>query len=455
MQKQNQKHYVLDTNILLHNPNCLEKFQENHIYIPHVVIEELDGLKKAPGETGYSAREASRKINEYRKKGKLVDGVETEGGGKLHLFIPDAGSTDELPDGWNPNKSDNRILAAVKRLSEKASPVILVSNDTNMQLKADAMGVEVQEYKNDKISENVSLYTGRSVRYLSDADFSVFSNEKKITPDRLMNYEGAPERLTINEFITLKPASGGGSILAKYDGVYVRTLNYESYRPCDLRTRNSGQIFLKEALMSPCAEHPLTICVGPAGTAKTLFAVGCGLDQVMEKQTYKRVLLCRPNVMMDEEIGFLPGTEFEKISPLFRGVYDNLEILFGNKDDSRKQMQDKVDEVFDRGYIDAQSLAYLRGRSITDTYVIIDEAQNCTPNQIFSIITRAGERSKFVIIGDPNQIDNPRLDKRNNGLVFALEHMKGSKLCEVMTFDESECTRSELAKEASDRLRTT
>lgn len=206
--------------------------------------------------------------------------------------------------------------------------------------------------------------------------------------------------------------------------------------------------------MSSYKNHPLTICVGPAGTGKTLFAIGCGLEQVMEKDNlYKRVLVCRSNVMMDEEIGFLPGTEQDKISPLLRGLYDNLEVLFGNKDDTKEEMSDKIEEIFSRGYVEAQAVSYLRGRSITDTFIIIDEAQNCTPNQILSIITRAGEGSKIVLLGDPNQIDNPRLDKRNNGLVYALERMKGSHLAEIISFDESECTRSALAKEASDKLR--
>jgi PhoH-like ATPase len=210
---------------------------------------------------------------------------------------------------------------------------------------------------------------------------------------------------------------------------------------------------LQEALLSPHEEHPLTICTGPAGTGKTLFALACGLDQVMESHLYKRVLLCRPNVMMDEEIGFLPGTEQEKIDPLMRGAYDNLEVIFGSSDDKPDDVRKKIKYLFERDYLYVESLAYLRGRSIANTFVIIDEAQNCTPNQIFSIITRAGENSKFVILGDPNQIDSPRLDKRNCGLVYALERMKGNSTCEIVSFNESECTRSLLAKEASELMK--
>jgi PhoH-like ATPase len=356
----------------------------------------------------------------------------------------------KLPKGWKEDKMDNLILLSVLKLKEKKKNVILVSNDSNISIKADAIGVTVEEYKNDRLAEGVSAYSGRTIRHVTSEDFNKFMVDKKLSIDCLLDKE-LPAPL-VNEFITLMTWEGS-SYLAKYDGIYIRQLDYQKSHPCGLNTRNAGQIFLQEALMSPYDRHPLTICVGPAGTGKTLFAVAAGLEQVMERHTYKKVLICRPNIMMDEEIGFLPGTEQEKISPLLRGAYDNLQVLFGNKDDTQETMQDKIEELFQRGYIATQSIGYLRGRSIPETYIIIDECQNCTPNQILSIITRAGEGSKIVLLGDPNQIDNMRLDRRNNGLIYALERMKDSKLCEVTTFTESECTRSALAKEASDKLK--
>lgn len=446
-----RKNYVLDTNVLIHNPNCIEKFEENNIYIPYPVIEELDGNKSAPGEVGFSAREATRKINALRQQGDLTKGVPTPDGGLLYLYMVEDLDTDKLPKGWKTDKMDNLILLSALRLSEKKKNVIVVTNDVNVILKADMLGIAVQEYKNDRIAEGVKLYSGRSIRHMSDADFNKFLHNKSISPDVLADEEELLPPI-VNEFMTVKTWEGG-SYLAKYDGVSIKYLEHQKEMPSGLKTRNSGQIFLQEALMSSYEEHPLTICVGPAGTGKTLFAIGCGLSQVMDNAVYKRVLVCRSNVMMDEEIGFLPGTEQDKISPLLRGVYDNLEVIFGNPDDSRSEMNDKIEEIFERGYIEAQAVSYLRGRSITDTFIIIDEAQNCTPNQILSIITRAGEGSKIVLLGDPNQIDNPRLDKRNNGLVYALERMKDSPLTEIITFNESECTRSALAKEASDRLK--
>ena len=449
-----KKNFVIDTNIILHNPNCLNKFEENNIYIPYPVIEELDGKKKEKGEVGFSAREGARKLIELREKGRLMKGVPTPGGGKLYLYMDEEimDSLDMLPKGWKTDKMDNLILLSAKKLAKTKRNVILVTNDTNMTLKADIMGIPVQEYKNDRVASNVQLYTGRSIRHMNGKDFERLTKGKGVSVNCLLPEEGISEPIT-NEFMIVKTCGDGNSYLAKYDGDQIVPLMYRDTNPNDLKTRNVGQIFLKEALMSKYTEHPLTICVGPAGTGKTLFAIGCGLEQVMEVNTYKRVLVCRSNVMMDEEIGFLPGSEQDKISPLLRGTYDNLEVIFGSPEDTRADLDGKIATLFDMGYIEAQAVSYLRGRSITNTYIIIDEVQNCTPNQILSIITRAGEGSKIVLLGDPNQIDNPRLDKRNNGLVYALERMKGDPLCEIITFDESECTRSALAKSASDKLK--
>lgn len=456
------KDYVLDTNILIHDPNSIFKFEEHTVVIPHPVIEELDGLKNASGETGYNARQAVRNIIAVGRQGDLSKGVTLENGGTLKLYSTDWLQLGDLPCGWDTRKMDNLILLTVQaietiRLEEQKANakgikdigVILVSNDVNMQIKAQIMGITVQEYKNDRISGD-KMYSGRSIRHLNNADIDTFVKEGRIEASKLYQEDGLDE-LVRNEYVTLLSWEGS-SFLAQYDGKYLNRLD-EDICSSWLEARNAGQRFLQNSLMKSHEEKPLTIGCGPAGTGKTLYALACGLEQVIEQKKYKRVLLCRANVMMDEEIGFLPGTEQEKISPLLRGAYDNLEIIFGNEEDSPKQIEDKVKELFQRGHIMAQSLGYLRGRSISDTYIIIDEAQNCTPNQILSIITRVGINTKIVLLGDPNQIDNSRLDKRNNGLVYAKEHMKGSKLCDVISFTEEECTRSALAKEAADKLK--
>ena len=445
-----KKNYVLDTNILIHNPEAINKFEDNNVWIPHTVVEELDGLKTEKGETGYAAREAIRLLTEYRSKGNLKDGVALAGGGKLYVFLVDDSALN-MPSGWSSKKPDNIILFSAQSLANDHGGAILVTNDGNMQLKADAIGLPVQPYKNDRVQLS-SVYKGRDTATLLDDDIDKIK-EGCISVDEFeQNSISKTKVLAPNEFLIAKGANGG-SLLAKESNGFIVPLSHSNKRPFGLSPRNAGQIFLMEALLTSYKECPLTIVNGPAGTGKTLFALACGLDWLRYTRDYKRILVCRPNVTMDEEIGFLPGSEQEKISPLLRGCYDNLEVLLGNKDDDKESLNDKIAELFQKGHIQAQAIAYLRGRSITNTYIIIDEAQNATPNQILSIITRAGEGSKIVLMGDVNQIDAPRLDSQNNGLAYAIEKMKGSNLCQVVTFEERECTRSALAKEASVRLK--
>lgn len=459
-----KKIFVLDTNIFIHNPNCLEKFEDNEIIIPYVVIEELDGLKNTQGEVGYNARETMRKLARLREKGNIVSGVTLDNGGKVSIYVTKEedmvgkifGEQIEMPSGWKKDKADNQILYTTMQIISEAKPdeeVILISNDNNMLLKADCIDIRAQSYKNDRIENLDNVYKGRCIRHIKDKDFEEFISNKSLNVNESLFDDDEEKRPLIeNEYVTLMNWQGG-SKLTKFQKGNLIPLNFINAIPMGLSSRNSGQTFLKESLYESSDNIPLVICNGPAGTGKTLFAIACGLEQVIENKIYKRVLVCRPNVMMDEEIGFLPGTEQEKISPLLRGVYDNLEVIFGDEDDTLDQIQDKIKEIFQRGYITAQSIAYLRGRSITDTYIIIDECQNASPNQILSIITRAGEGSKIILLGDVNQIDNPRLDSRNNGLIYAIERMKNSELCSVITFEEKECVRSVLAKEASNRLK--
>lgn len=450
-----KKNFVLDTNILIHNPKAVEKFEDNDVWIPHPVIEELDGLKGAPGEKGFNAREAIRVLTEYRKKGNLLNGVDLPGGGKLYFYTCED-PVNKLPSGWSFDKMDNLILLAASELANRLENVILVSNDGNVQLKADALGIEVQVYKNDRVGTKWGIYKGRNNVDIPNDLIDKIKGSKGISVSEFENaVEETANEFSVaekNEFFVAKGYTGGSILLKERNGRII-PLEYSDIRPYDLSPRNAGQRFLIEALLTSCAEIPLVIVNGPAGTGKTLLALGCGLEQVTETKEYKRILLCRPNVTMDEDIGFLPGSETDKISPLLRGCYDNLEVLLGNKDDNNETLQDKIEELFSRGYIQAQAVAYLRGRSITNSYIIIDEAQNATPNQILSIITRAGEGSKIVIMGDINQIDAPRLDSQNNGLSYAIEKMKGSSLCQIVSFEEKECTRSALAKEASERLK--
>ena len=246
--------------------------------------------------------------------------------------------------------------------------------------------------------------------------------------------------------------------LGRFNGERIVPLAHKKKKPYGVTPRNVGQQFLQEALMTGPEEAPLVIVKGMAGTAKTFYTLAVGLNAMMEQDEplYRRILVCRPNVQFDDDIGFLPGDEAEKIAPLLRPVIDNLELLVDQNEKERYQdercLTDKVEELFDRGIIDAQALNFIRGRSIAKTYLIIDEAQNLTPKQAKGIITRAGMGTKIILLGDPNQIDNPLLDERTNGLSYAAEKMKGSPLCFQLTLSAEECERSALAMDAGQRM---
>lgn len=235
-------------------------------------------------------------------------------------------------------------------------------------------------------------------------------------------------------------------------------LAFKKKHPYGVTPRNVGQTFLQEALMTNAEDAPLVIVKGIAGTAKTFYALACGLSAIMEQDepAYRRILISRPNVHFDDDIGFLPGDESEKIAPLLRPAIDNLELLVDQNERERfrdeKSLAGKVEELFARDIVSAQALNFIRGRSVTKTYLIIDEAQNLTPKQAKGIITRAGVGTKIILLGDPNQIDHPLLDDRTNGLSYAAEKMKNSPYCWQVTMTSEECERSVLAKDAATRM---
>lgn len=443
------KKFLLDTNILMRSPRAIYVFEENDVYICNTTLEELDDHKTKPGDAGYNAREAIRILRKLREtSGLLNEGVKLPDGGTFKV-VPDSvsESTRKIPNEWSLNKPDNRIINTAA--NENA---ILVTNDISMMLKAESAGIKVEQFKNEQVSSETMKYTGRSTVYATKEVVDKFYKNGKIHIEEL--YEPEKVKLEINEFVIIEDIyQKEHTALGYYNGTNIKKLRYDESDPCNIRPRNVGQRFAIEALMTPADQVPLCILKGSAGTSKTFLSLAAGLEQVMNMEQYRKVLILRPNIKFDDDIGYLKGTEMDKILPLIRPCLDNLEILVGSKDDNNQMRQDKIDELFERGYVKAEALAYLRGRSISNSIVLIDEAQNTTPSQILGIITRAGAGSKIILAGDPDQIDNPKLDKRNNGLVFASEKMKGSKLCMQMTFDNKECVRSPLALEASNLLK--
>lgn len=455
------KIYVIDTNILLQAPYALESFEDNQVILPLVVLEELDHFKKAEGETGLNARKVIRFLEQLRSRGDLLSGVQLESGGTIRVEKNFVDVT--LPEDLSCDLPDNRILKVCLGLSGiKEEQVILVTKDILMRIKAQILGICSEDFTTDQVLEHENQYTGRCELYVPEELFREFK-KKGVPVDQTYfcgeNGEHISPVLYENQFVLLRAdQSAKKTQLGRVMGKMIRKLEYRKSSPYGITPRSAGQYFLQEALMQPAEKAPLVIVKGMAGTSKTFYSLAVGLEKLLNHPSgeYRRILICRPNAQFDDDIGFLPGDEQEKITPLMRPVVDNLEQLLDSSEEERYQdeeeLKGKVDEIFGRGIIQAEALNYIRGRSIVKTYLIIDEAQNTTPDQIKGIITRAGKNTKLILLGDPNQIDRPFLDERTNGLSYASEHMKGSPLCWQITMTAEECERSALAMEAVKRL---
>ncbi len=458
-----KKTYILDTNILLKSPTSILGFEDNNVCITDVTVEELDCKKNDLNrEVGYNARQAINILKSLRNGGNLMDGVSLPGGGIFKIIsLEDDSLFKTLPKGWKPEKPDNLMLLTVENYINNLKTkeeCIFITNDGNLQVKADCRGIKVQDYNNERIADNIDIYSGRAEYYVMDEVIDhIYQRDEPIEADKIDFYDYETHESVFpvvyeNQFIVLHSFLKTKSILLKYKQGKFYKLDYFSAIE-DITPLNNGQRFALEALLAPASEIPLVILQGPAGTAKTFLSLAAGLEKTMgDRPEYKRILICRPNSKFDDDIGFLKGDEMAKIGPLIRPFYDNLESLLELQGCSFEETPSIIDSYFEEGFIKAEAMAYMRGRSITNTFIIVDEAQNATPNQILGMITRAGKGSKIVIAGDPNQIDEVKLDKRNNGLVFACEKMKESPLCASVTFKEDECKRSELAKEAAKLL---
>lgn len=459
------KHYVLDTNVLLHSPNSLFAFNEHRIIIPEVVLEELDRFKREPSDRGANSRQVSRVIDQLRLQGNLLEGVSLNKEGGI-LQIETNHKSAQLPPHWDRSKPDNRILQVCKGLADQGRQVVLISQDTNVRVKAAILEISAEDFRNDKVAQVEEQYTGRAEVYTSSDVINEFHRDDNnfISADAVSAYDETSHclssiSLTANQFLLIRSADNERhTALGRFDGKKIVHLRYRSRNPFGVVPRNVGQIFMQECLMMSAAEAPLIIIKGMSGTAKTFYSLAVGLHKHLDcrPREYHHLLICRPNVPMDEDIGFLPGSEAEKISPYMRGIRDNLFTLFsGNaasEDNEISQIEDTVQMLFDKRIIQTEALAYQRGRSVQKYWMLFDEMQNSTPRQAKGVITRPGVGTKIILIGDPAQIDNPLLDSRNNGLVYASEKMRDSPLCFQVALLPEECERSPLAAEAALRL---
>ena len=455
------KTFVLDTNVLLQSPTALLSFGDNKVILTEAVLEELDSFKKGNQEINENARIAVRLINELRSKGKLTEGITMDNGGILQI---DCNSYDvELPASWNLNKTDNRILQVCKALQNKGESVFLITKDVMERIKADIIDVATEDFESEMAPKLNEQYKGRRDIYIDGADLDKFYTKKSMFISNIMphNYKGEldTEPFTPHEFIVIHNLTNPKqSALGKVDGNAreIKALVFADEHPFGITPRNAGQKFMQEMMMADVNEIPLVIVKGPAGVAKTFMSLACGLQQVCEDKQYRKILICRPTVTMDEDLGYLPGSEQEKIAPYMRPIIDNLEILVDGSAKDRyedeEELSEKVQELFERKYIVMEAVGFLRGRSIAKQFIIVDEAQNLSAKVAKAIITRVADGTKLILIGDPNQIDNSFLCARSCGLSYIAEKMRGSKYCAQITLEDEECMRSKLAEDAIKRL---
>ena len=464
------KNFVIDTNVLLFDPESIFKFDNNNIIIPDVVIEELDHFKSEQSDRGSNSRKISRYLDELANKGSLASGVslgENKGIIKIEFSLEYQKSNQDYTRLFKYDlasmKYDNYILYLCYTLSN----CTLITKDVNLRVKANSINIPVEDYKNDKIISNTSEeYLGRTIAYAYSKHLNIFHDSGTLSTKCLLNEKGEKftEKLYPNEFIEIYSCDTNNKsvLLGRFDGEKIVALEYDKSAMSGIKPQSIGQRFMKECLMQSPEIAPLVIIKGMAGCGKTLFALAAALDGCKKGQTtdYRKLLICRPSVTMDEDIGFLPGNENEKIAPYMRAIKDNLMLIKGNQDKTNldsmheySQLEASVNELMLSNYVSTEALAYQRGRSLQNYFFLLDEMQNSTIRQAKDVVTRGGKGTKIVLLGDPDQIDSPYLDSYSNGLTFASECMKGSNLCWQVTLNEKECERSPLAKEAAIRMK--
>ncbi|WP_114571193.1 PhoH family protein [Exiguobacterium flavidum] len=437
-----KKIYVLDTNVMLHDPLSLFQFQEHDVVIPAIVLEELDGKKRNMDEVGRNARETSRILDQLREAGHLHTGVPLGNGGTLRVDIGD-----KIAEGspFTHDTNDNRILELAWSIQqeqgrlESGRDVFVVSKDILVRVKADAYGLVAEDYLTDHIADITGLYTGFVEIAVDQEYIDAFYKDKRISVDVV------PEKLYPNQFVILKSNVSKASAIAVVDQELpiIRSLSIDVDQVWGVSPRNVQQRMAFELLLRD--DVPLVTLVGKAGTGKTLLALAAGLLQVEDEHRYKKLVVARPVVPMGNDIGYLPGEMEEKLRPWMQPIYDNLEYLFNTSSG------DELGNILaGMKSIQLEALTYIRGRSMPDQFIIIDEAQNLTKHEVKTILTRVGDNSKIVLVGDPQQIDHPYLDEYSNGLSYAVERMKAEKMTGHVKLVKGE--RSSLARLAADLL---
>jgi PhoH-like ATPase len=437
------KNFILDTTVLLYDAHALFNFEDNNVIIPITVIEDIDHFKKDVTETGRNARQTSRYLDALRKRGSLTKGVGLENGGTLFVTLSDAEAVRRIPREFQEKPRDNSILAITLAVKERAgaTPTVFVSKDINLRIKADALGVVVEDYESDKVDIE-ELYSGYT-RVAADAAMVDAFREKGVC-----EVQG---NFFPNQYVTLADGADPSHFaIGRFDArekKIVRLVSEGREGMFRIKPRNTEQLFTMDALLNDAIQ--LVTLVGKAGTGKTLLAVAASLNKTIDENLFSRILVSRPTLPMGKDIGFLPGTVEEKLTPWMYPIIDNVDLLLRSEAKARRHIRG-FKELMDTGILIIEPLTFIRGRSIHNQYLIVDEAQNLTPHEIKTIITRVGDGTKIVLTGDPYQIDNPYIDSSSNGLTYVVEKFKAQEIAAHVTLTKGE--RSVLSELAANIL---
>ncbi|MHC4975553.1 MAG: PhoH family protein [Planctomycetota bacterium] len=467
------KTFVLDTSVLLHNPNSLFVFQENNVVIPFAVLEELDEFKSGSNDLARNARQCIRHFDKLRRFGRLDTGVRwtpTSDGvtgakegdtsrGVIRIHVQDG----DRPDGLQKDSPDNRIITIAYSLMQQGEHAVFVSKDINARIKADALGVDSQDFENQKVDAE-RLYTGQTtidalgdhINELYDQRMLPLSSIREALTTSDDEGNSSTYEIETNEFVLLKDSTD-----ESHSGIARRLADTDHLVPVTgpkrpvfgVMARNVEQTMALELLLDD--EVKLVTLTGGAGTGKTLLALAAGMTKVFQEERYDKLLVARPIVPMGRDIGYLPGEKEDKLSAWMQPIFDNLDYLMGTRGSHYQNAESltteqRLERLLADGKLVLEALTYIRGRSIPHQFIIVDEAQNLTPHEVKTIISRAGEGTKIVLTGDIEQIDNPYLDSSSNGLSYCVDRMRGSGFVGHVTLLKSE--RSELASLAAEKL---
>lgn len=435
------KTYVLDTNVLLYSAQSLEAFEDNRVVIPMAVIEELDKFKRHQDELGRNARHVIRRLDELRRKGSLFNGVPLDNGnGKPAGILQVIVGSGEVVEGMDMNQPDNRILRVAWQLHQELPDeiVVLISKDINLRIKADSLGIPVEDFERERVNFD-ELFSGeRELEVPAAAIDNFYKN----------GFLELEDSLYPNEFAVLRDENKR-SALGWKRGKRIEPIPREfSDKAWNVTPRSKEQRMALAILLDPLIQ--IVTLVGQAGSGKTLLALAAALECTLQRNQYDSILVSRPIIPMGNDLGYLPGSKDEKLDVWMQPIYDNLDFLLRNDKHDIQVVRRQIDELKRTRKLELEALTYIRGRSIPKQFVIVDEAQNLTPHEVKTIVSRAGEGTKMILTGDPYQIDNVYLDSCSNGLSYIVDRFKGLALHGHITLRKSE--RSPLAAAAAELL---